>query len=65
MTTIAATTLSQQLCVNGTVHKTSKFNWGLTFAAALYLAVAIVELSITVLAAPSIAEVASFYVTVP
>jgi len=37
----------------------------LIFAAALYLAVAIVELSIIVLAAPSIAEIGSLYVTVP
>jgi hypothetical protein len=41
------------------------FNQGLIFAAALYLAVAIVELSIIALAAPGIAEIGSLYVTVP
>jgi len=65
MTTIPATTLSQQLFGRGTVRRNSEFNWGLTLVAALYLAVAIVEFSIIVLAAPSIAEIGSFYVTVP
>jgi hypothetical protein len=65
MTTIPATTLSQELFERGTVRRNSEFNRGLTFAAALYLAVAIVELSIIVLAAPSIAEIGSLYVTVP
>jgi len=65
MTTIPATTLSQQLFERGTVRRNSEFNWGLTLVAALYLAVAIVEFSIIVLAAPSIAEIGSFYVTVP
>jgi hypothetical protein len=65
MTTMPATTVSQQLFRRGAVRKTSEFNRGLTFAAVLYLAVAIVELSIVVLAAPSIAEIGSFYVTVP
>jgi hypothetical protein len=65
MTTIPAATLAQQLFERGTVLRTSEFNWGLTFVAALYLAVAIVELSIIVLAAPSIAEIGSFYVIVP
>jgi len=65
MSTIHATTLSQQLFERGTVRRTSEFNRALTFVAALYLVVAIVELSIIVLAAPSIAEIGSFYVTVP
>jgi hypothetical protein len=65
MTTIPATTLSQELFERGTVRRNSEFNRGLTFAAALYLAVAIVELWIIVLAAPSIAEIGSLYVTVP
>jgi len=64
MTMIPATTLSQQLFGRGTVRRT-EFNWGPTLVAALYLAVAIVEFSIIVLAAPSIAEIGSFYVTVP
>ena len=65
MTTIPAPTLSRQLFERGTVHKKSEFDWRLIFAAALFLAVAIVELSIIVVAAPSIAEIGSFYVTVP
>ena len=64
MTAIPATTLSRQLFERGTV-RTSEFNRGLVFVAALYLAVAIVELSIIVLTAPSIAEIGSIYVTVP
>jgi hypothetical protein len=63
MTTIPAATLSQHLLERGTIRRTSEFNWGLTFAAALYLAVAIVELSIIVLAAPRIAEIGSLYAT--
>jgi hypothetical protein len=63
MTTIPATTLSQELFEHATVRRNSGFNHGLIFAAALYLAVAIVELSIIVLAAPSIAGVGSLYVT--
>jgi hypothetical protein len=63
MTTIPATTLSQQLFERGAVHRSSEFSRGFAFAAALYLAVAIVELSITVLGAPSIAEIGSLYVT--
>ena len=65
MTTIPATTFSQQLFGRGTVRRNSGLNRGLALAAALYLAVAIVELSIIVLAAPSIAEIGSLYVTVP
>ncbi len=65
MTTIPATTLSQPLFERGTVRRASQFNRALTFVAALYLAVAIVELSIIVLAAPSISEIGSLYVTVP
>lgn len=53
MTTIPATTFSQQLFERGTVRRNSGLN-RLALAAALYLAVAIVELSIIVLAAPSI-----------
>ena len=60
MTTIPATTLPQQL-FKGSLE----FNWMLTFVVALYLAVAIVELSIIVLAAPGIAEIAPLYVPVP
>jgi len=65
MTTIPATTFSQQLFERGTVRRNSGLNRVLAFAAALYLAVAIVELSIIVLAAPSISEIGSLYVTVP
>jgi hypothetical protein len=65
MTTIPATTLPQQLFKGGTIRRNLKFNWTLTFVAALYLAVAIVEFSIIVLAAPSITEIGSLYVTVP
>ena len=65
MTAIPATTLSRQLFERGTVRRNSGFNQGLIFAAALYLAVAFVELSIIALAAPGIAEIGSLYVTVP
>jgi hypothetical protein len=65
MTAIPATTLSRQLFERGTVRRNLGFNQGLIFAAALYLAVAIVELSIIALAAPGIAEIGSLYVTVP
>jgi hypothetical protein len=65
MTTIPAPTLSRQLFGRDTVRRSSELNRELIFAAALYLAVAIAELSIIVLLAPSIAEVGSFYVTVP
>ena len=65
MTAIPATTLSRQLFERGTVRRNSGFNQGLIFAAALYLAVANVELSIIALAAPGIAEIGSLYVTVP
>ena len=65
MTTIPATTLSRQLFERGTVRRNSGLNQGLIFAAGLYLAVAIVELSIIALAAPGIAEIGSLYVTVP
>jgi hypothetical protein len=65
MSTIHATTLSQQLFGRGGVRRKSEFNRRLVFAAVLYLAVAIVEFSIIVSAAPSIAEIGSFYVTVP
>ena len=63
MTTIPATTLSQQVFERDPVRRTSDFNWGLIFAAALYIAVAIVESAIIVLAAPSMAEIGSLYVT--
>jgi hypothetical protein len=65
MTTIPSTTLSRQLIERGTVRRNSGFNQGVIFAAALYLAVAIVELSIIVLAAPGITEIGSLYVPVP
>ena len=65
MTTIPSTTLSRQLIERGTVRRNSGFNQGVIFAAALYLAVAIVELSIIVFAAPGMAEIGSLYVTVP
>ena len=63
MTTIPATTLSQQLFKRDAVRRNWEFNRVLIFAAALYLVVAIVELAIIVLAAPSIAEIGSLYVT--
>jgi hypothetical protein len=63
MTTIPVTTLSQELFERSTVRRSSGFKQGLIFAATLYLAVAIIELSIIVFAAPSIAEVGSLYVT--
>ncbi len=65
MTTIPATTFSQQLFERDTIRRNSGLNRGLAFAGALYLAVAIVELSIIILAAPSISEIGSLYVTVP
>ena len=65
MSTIPTTTLSRELFERGTVRRNSEFNGVLIFAAALYLAVAIVELSIIVLAAPSIAEIGSLYMPVP
>ena len=65
MTTLPATTLSQQLFKGGTVRRNFQLNRVLIFAAALYLVVAIVELAIIVLAAPSITEIGLLYVTVP
>ena len=65
MTTIPATTLSRKLSERGAIRRNSGLNQGLIFAAALYLAMAIVELSIIVLAAPGIAEIGSLYVPVP
>ena len=65
MSTIPTTTLSRELFERGIVRRNSELNRVLIFAAALYLAVAIVELSIIVLAAPSITEIGSLYVTVP
>jgi hypothetical protein len=64
MATVPVTTLSKELFERSTVRRSSGFNQGLIFSAALYLAVAIIELSIIVHAAPSIAEIGSFYVTV-
>ena len=46
MNTNPTTTLSRQLFERGTVRRNSGVSQGLVFAAALYLAVAIVELSI-------------------
>jgi hypothetical protein len=63
MATIPATALSPQF-QRSAIRRTSEFNRGLIFAAAVYLAVAIVELSIIVLAAPSIAEIGRLSVTV-
>jgi hypothetical protein len=63
MTTIPAMTLPQQLFGRGTISRKSKFNQGPVFAAALYLAVAIIELLIIALAAQSITEIGSLYVT--
>lgn len=63
MTTIG-TTLSGQLVEGRAIRRASEFNRGLIFAAAVYLAVAIVELSIIVLAAPSIADIGLLSVTV-
>ena len=65
MSTIPTTTLPQELFERGIVRRNSEFNRVLIFAATLYLAVAIVELSIIVLAAPSITEIGLLYVTVP
>ena len=65
MTTIPATTLLHQSFERGAVRRNSGLNQGLIFAAVLDLAVAIVELSIIVLAAPGIAEIGSLYVPVP
>jgi hypothetical protein len=65
MTTIPVTTLSRKLSERGAIRRNSGLNQGLIFAAALYLAMAIVELSIIVLAAPGIAEIGSLYVPVP
>jgi len=63
MTTIPAKTLSQELSERGSVRGNSEFNRALIFAVALYLAVAIIELLIIGLAAPSIAEIGLLYVT--
>jgi hypothetical protein len=65
MSTTPATTLSRQLFAPGAVRRNSGFNQGFIFAAALFLAVAIVELSIIVLSAPGIAEVGLLYASVP
>jgi hypothetical protein len=64
MTTTPAAALSP-LFERRAVRQTSKFNRGLIFAAATYLAVALVELSIIVLAAPGIAEIGRLSVTGP
>lgn len=64
MSRIHATILSRQLFGRDTVHRNSELNPGLILAAALFLVVAIVELWIIVLAAPSIAEIGPLYVTV-
>ena len=63
MTTIPVKTLSQGLSERGSVRGNSEFNRALIFAVALYLAVAIIELLIIGLAAPSIAEIGLLYVT--
>jgi hypothetical protein len=63
MTTIPAATLP--LFDRGAIRRTSAFNRGLAFVAALYLAVAILELSIVVHAAPSLAAFGSLYAAAP
>ena len=63
MTAIAAPHLPRQLIDRR--RGNMEFKSGLTFVAALYLAVAFIELSIIVLAAPKMTEIGSFYVTVP
>jgi hypothetical protein len=63
MTAIRTATLSRESFVHGPARRNSEFNWGLTFAVALFLAVAIAELSIIVLAAPRLAEIGSLYAT--
>ena len=63
MTTVPVKTLSQELSERGSVRGNSEFNRALIFAVALYLAVAIIELLIIGLAAPSIAEIGLLYVT--
>jgi hypothetical protein len=65
MTATRATTLSPQFFDRGAVRRTSQFNRGLTFVVALYLAVAILELSIVVHAAPPIAELNALYGVAP
>ena len=63
MSTVPATSFSPQLFERGAVRRNSQFNWALILVAAVYLAVAIVEFSIIVLTAPSIAEIGSLYAT--
>ena len=65
MSTIPTTTLPRELFERRTVRRNSEFDRVLIFAVGVYLSVAIVELSIIVLAAPSITEIGSLYVTVP
>ena len=65
MTVIPATTFSHQSFKRGSVRGNLESRWSLALAAALFVAVAIVELSIVALAAPNVAEIGSFAVTVP
>jgi hypothetical protein len=65
MTTIPATTLSPHVFDRGTLRKSSEHHRGLLVAAAVYLAVALVELSIIALAVPGIADISRLYVIVP
>jgi len=65
MTAIPAPGLSRHLFERGMVASNPNFRRGLAFVAALYLTVAIVELSIIVLAAPTVTEIGSLYVSVP
>ena len=65
MTTIPVTTLSAQVFDRSAGSRTSKSHRGLLFAAAVYLAVTLVELSIIALAVPGIADINQLYVIVP
>jgi hypothetical protein len=64
MTTIHATTSSHALLERGGVRKNVHTDRGLVFAAALFLAVAVVELTIIVVAAGSLADIGALYATV-
>ncbi len=65
MTVIPAPTLSQQSFKRGRARRNLGSKWSLALAAALFLALAIVEFSIIALAAPNVAEIGPFAVTVP
>lgn len=63
MTTIPMATSRQRLFESHASHRQLKPDRGLIVAAALFLAVAIVELAIIALASPGIAEIGSLYVS--